>query len=68
MRSQIAQAVRELADPSSEHLIGIEIWIFYNARFTENQNSKLRAETVYDLVIELSSPLTAYLGRIKGRD
>lgn len=70
-RSQIVQALKELSEQDNEslkathnHFTVTEIRAHYNA----TQKPKLTDETVHDLVIELSSPLTGYLGRIKGKD
>ncbi|NEU76393.1 DUF1802 family protein [Hassallia byssoidea VB512170] len=70
-RSQIVQALKELSEQDNEnsktthnHFTVTEIRAHYNA----TQKPKLTDETVHDLVIELSSPLTGYLGRIKGND
>ncbi|MGH1394672.1 MAG: DUF1802 family protein [Trichormus sp.] len=71
MRSQIITAVKELSEQNNEssqnthqHFIVTEIRVHYNA----THNPKLTDEVVHDLLIELSSPLTGYLGRIKGSD
>ncbi|MEG5040249.1 MULTISPECIES: DUF1802 family protein [unclassified Microcoleus] len=64
VRSQIIQAVKQLCSDSDFPTV-VEIKVQYNARFAAN-DSKLTNESVKDLTIELSSPLTGYLGRIKG--
>jgi hypothetical protein len=64
LRSQIIQAVKQLCSDSDFPTI-VEIKVQYNARFATT-DSKLTNESVKDLTIELSSPLTGYLGRIKG--
>jgi uncharacterized protein YeeX (DUF496 family) len=71
MRSQIIKVVKELSEQNHEisqtthqHFIVTEIRVHYNA----THNPKLTDEAVHDLLIELSSPLTGYLGRIKGID
>lgn len=70
LRSQIVQAVKELTeqdnciDATQKQFTVIEIRVHYNA----TQNPKLTDELVRDLLIELSSPLTGYLGRKKGSD
>ncbi|MBD2006162.1 MULTISPECIES: DUF1802 family protein [Cyanophyceae] len=68
LRSQIVKTVKELSEPGSDYPTAIEIRTHYNARFAENQSSKLSDDSVHDLLIELSSPLTGYLGRKKGTD
>lgn len=67
LRSHIIQAVKQLGEPGSEH-ITVEIRVQYNAVFAKESSSKLDDIKVKDLLIELSSPLTGYLGRNKGRD
>ncbi len=71
LRSQIVQALKELSEQDNEnsktthnHFTVTEIRAHYNA----TQKPKLTDEIVHDLVIELSSPLTGYLGRIQGKD
>ena len=71
LRSQIITAVKELSDQDNENLTNThhnftvtEIRVHYNA----THNPKLTDELVHDLLIELSSPLTGYLGREKGTD
>ena len=64
VRSQIIQAVKQLCSDSDFPTV-VEIKVQYNATFAAT-DSKLTNESVKDLTIELSSPLTGYLGRIKG--
>ncbi|MEG4814246.1 DUF1802 family protein [Microcoleus sp. K5-D4] len=64
LRSQIIQAVKQLCSDSDFTTV-VEIKVQYNATFAAT-DSKLTNESVKDLTIELSSPLTGYLGRIKG--
>ncbi len=66
LRSQIITAVKELSEQDNESskathpsFTVTEIRVHYNA----THNPKLLDETVDDLLIELSSPLTGYLGR-----
>ncbi|MEH2278713.1 MAG: DUF1802 family protein [Nostoc sp.] len=73
LRSQIITVVKELSEqdnPSSkathQSFTVTETRVHYNANATHNP--KLNDEAVYDLLIELSSPLTGYLGRIKSSD
>ncbi|PHX55215.1 DUF1802 domain-containing protein [Tychonema bourrellyi FEM_GT703] len=65
VRSQIVQAVKQLCS-DNEFPTVVEIKVQYNAKFATD--SKLTYESVKDLTIELSSPLTGYLGREKGSD
>ncbi len=69
LRSQIITAVKELSEQDNETSKVIhpsftvtEIRVHYNV----THNPRLNDEVVHDLIIELSSPLTGYLGRIKG--
>ncbi|MBD2518391.1 DUF1802 family protein [Nostoc sp. FACHB-973] len=71
LRSQITIAVKELSEQDNENskathqnFTVTEIRVHYNA----THNPKLTDEVVHDFLIELSSPLTGYLGRIKGSD
>ncbi|MFN6569942.1 DUF1802 family protein [Dendronalium sp. ChiSLP03b] len=71
LRSQIIKTVKELSEQDNQSLESIlqrftvtEIRVHYNV----THNPKLTDEGVHDLLIELSSPLTGYLGRIKGND
>lgn len=63
VRSQIIQSVQELCEPSNHDITVTEARVQYNARFAPNSEPKLNDEQVRDLLIELSSPLTGYLGR-----
>jgi hypothetical protein len=65
LRSHIVQAVKQLGEPGSGHLT-VEIRVQYNAVFAKDLSSKLDDFKVYNLLIELSSPLTGYLGRKEG--
>lgn len=71
LRSQMITAIKELSEQDNEtskathpSFTVIEIRVHYNV----THNPKLTDEVVHDLLIELSSPLTGYLGRIKGSD
>ncbi|RCJ41789.1 DUF1802 domain-containing protein [Nostoc punctiforme NIES-2108] len=71
LRSQMIIAVKELSEQDNEtskvthpSFTVTEIRVHYNA----THNHRLNDELVHDLLIELSSPLTGYLGRIKGSD
>ncbi|MEG4285276.1 DUF1802 family protein [Microcoleus sp. A006_D1] len=67
VRSQIVQAVKQLCYSDSEFPTVVEIKVQYNAKFATD--FKLTYPSVRDLTIELSSPLTGYLGRReKGND
>lgn len=65
LRSQIIQVVKEMTQLNNQnHVTIIEIRTHYNAI----NKSNLTDEIVQQILIELSSPLTGYLGRIKGDD
>ncbi|MEH1967031.1 DUF1802 family protein [Nostoc sp.] len=71
LRSQIITVVKELFEQDSESskathqsFTVTEIRVHYNV----THNPKLTDEAVHDLLIELSSPLIGYLGRIKSSD
>ena len=71
LRSHIIRAVKELSDQDTESFsvkqkcfTVTEIRTHYNA----THNPKLRNELVYHLLLELSSPLTGYLGRIESNE
>ena len=71
LRSQMITVVKELSEQDNEtsklthpSFTVTEIRVHYNA----THNPRLNDELVHDLLIELSSPLTGYLGRIKGND
>ncbi|MEH2370233.1 DUF1802 family protein [Nostoc sp.] len=71
LRSQMITVVKELSEQDNEtsklthpSFTVTEIRVHYNA----THNPRLNDELVHDLLIELSSPLTGYLGRIKGSD
>ncbi len=71
LRSQLITVAKELSEQDNEtskathqSFTVTEIRVHYNV----THNPKLNDEVVHDLLIELSSPLTCYLGRIKGSD
>ncbi|AFZ57886.1 DUF1802 family protein [Anabaena cylindrica FACHB-243] len=71
LRSNIIKTVRELSKQETEISSSVhqqvtvtEIRVHYNV----THNPKLTDEIAHDLLIELSSPLTGYLGRIKSND
>jgi hypothetical protein len=67
LRSHIIQSVKEICE-SDDEPTSTEVKTHYNARFAKNASSWLNTNTVRDLLVELSSPLTGYLGRKKGSD
>lgn len=65
LRSHIVQSVKQLGEPGSEYQT-VEIRTHYNAVFAKEPTSKLDDLKVHHLLVELSSPLTGYLGRKEG--
>ena len=63
LRSYIVKTVKELQDADSEYPSPIQIRTHYNAK---NQGSNLSLDFTKEILIELSSPLAGYLGRVKG--
>ena len=63
LRSYIVKTVKELQDADSEYPSPIEIRTHYNAK---KQGSNLSLDFTKEILIELSSPLAGYLGRVKG--
>jgi hypothetical protein len=65
LRSHIIQVVKEMTQLNNQNNVTvIEIRTYYNAIYKSN----LTNEIVQEILIELSSPLTGYLGRIKEDD
>lgn len=65
LRSHIIQAVKEIPKSTDQISVTVmEIRTHYNAIYKSN----LTDEIVHNLLIEISSPLTGYLGRIKEDD
>jgi uncharacterized protein (UPF0332 family) len=65
LRSRIVQIVKEEQDETQDVSV-TEIRSTYNAKYVKFPEPKLIDSVVKDLLIELSSPLAGYLGRIKG--
>jgi tRNA U34 5-carboxymethylaminomethyl modifying enzyme MnmG/GidA len=68
IRKHIIEALQQLAetDPDRKQFEVIEIRAQYNASFAKLDGEALDNQTVHEILIELSSPLTGYLGRIRG--
>lgn len=66
VRSNLVQVVKELTKSDKKQLEVTRICDFYNFKYIglESQGLWLGNELIYQLLIELSSPLTGYLGRI----
>ena len=67
-RSQIIAAVKKQQELGIQYPNVTQIHTTYNTMFANNINSVMSEEMIRDLLIELSSPLTGYLGRIKERN
>lgn len=68
LRSHIVASVNQLHTQGSKQPTVTEIRTVYNTKFAHDPSFTLNDELVHDLLVELSSPLTGYLGRIKGID
>jgi hypothetical protein len=62
LRSQVVQAVKDLQEENPDWSSSREIRTKYNAN---NKDCTINLEPLQDLLIELSSPLAGYLGRIE---
>jgi hypothetical protein len=67
LRSHIILSVKQLGE-SERGYETVEIRVQYNAMFAKEPILRLEDKTVQEILVELSSPLTGYLGRIKGDD
>jgi hypothetical protein len=65
VRSRIVQAVKRLADMGTTQPNFERICTQYNAMFYTDSESILHDHEVRDYLIELSSPLAGYLGRVE---
>ncbi|OLT59134.1 DUF1802 family protein [Moorena bouillonii] len=66
LRSHIVQLVKKLIDDRDNHTVGVEM--IYGAYNFSNPPQSLTQPELHEILIELSSPLTGYLGRIKETD
>ncbi|EGJ34026.1 MULTISPECIES: DUF1802 family protein [Moorena] len=66
LRSHIVQLVKKLIDDRDNHTVGVEM--IYGAYNFSNPPQSLTQAELHEILIELSSPLTGYLGRIKETD
>ena len=62
LRSQVVQAVKDLQEENPDWSSSREIRTKYNAN---NKDCTINLEPLQDLLIELSSPLAGYLGRVE---
>ncbi|MCY7323654.1 MAG: DUF1802 family protein [Phormidesmis sp. CAN_BIN36] len=69
VRSQVINAVQELQENlNSTHPTANDIYIHYNAIFGRSPGVRLDERSAYNLLIELSSPLSGHLGRVQKED
>ncbi|MGF1677000.1 MAG: DUF1802 family protein [Rivularia sp. (in: cyanobacteria)] len=66
LRSHLIEIVKKHHENTGDK--NIEVAILYGAYGYSNPPQPLNRQEMHDILIELSSPLTGYLGRIKGTD
>lgn len=66
LRSHLVQLVKNYVKNTGLDNAGVEA--LHGAYFGSNPPQPLKTEEMHEILIELSSPLTGYLGRIKGSD
>ena len=66
LRSHLVQLVKKHQENTGDK--NVEVATLYGAYGYSNPSQSLSREEMYEILIELSSPLTGYLGRIKGSD
>ncbi|MEW6499398.1 MAG: DUF1802 family protein, partial [Cyanobacteriota bacterium] len=66
LRSHLVQLVKNYLQNTGLDNAGVEA--LHGAYFGSHPPQPLKTEEMHDILIELSSPLTGYLGRIKGID
>ena len=66
LRSHLVQLVKKHQENTGDK--NVEVATLYGAYGNSNPSQSLSREEMYEILIELSSPLTGYLGRIKGSD
>ncbi len=65
VRLNIIKAVKALKEDGDGQVTASDVRNRFNA-FADHQDKLATPETAHDFLIQLSSPLTGYLGRIKG--
>jgi len=65
LRSQVIQAVKKLSDMGIEKPTVERVSTQYNGMFFTDRESVIDDSAIRDLLIELSSPLAGYLGRVE---
>lgn len=66
LRSHLVQLVKKQIENTGDENVGIDN--LHGAYVYSNPPQPLKREELHEILIELSSPLTGYLGRIKGSD
>ncbi|MBD2204170.1 DUF1802 family protein [Calothrix sp. FACHB-1219] len=66
LRSHIIKILKNYLEVSQYERAGVEA--IHAAYITSHPPQALESRELYDILIELSSPLTGYLGRVKGED
>ncbi|BAT51749.1 unknown protein [Nostoc sp. NIES-3756] len=66
LRSHIIQVLKNYLERTKYERAGVES--LHAAYVTSNHTQSLESKELYEILIELSSPLTGYLGRVKGND
>nr|WP_310833607.1 hypothetical protein [Aetokthonos hydrillicola] len=64
LRSHLVQLVRNYLEHTGLESLGVDS--LHGAYFSSKPPEPLKAEEIYEILLELSSPLTGYLGRVKG--
>ncbi len=66
LRSHIVQLVKKQIENTGDDKVSVDS--LRGAYFYSNPTQPLKREEMHEILVELSSPLTGYLGRIKGSD
>jgi hypothetical protein len=66
LRSHLVQLVKKQIENTGDESVGVDS--LHGAYVYSNPPQPLKREEMHEILIELSSPLTGYLGRIKGDD
>lgn len=66
LRSHLVQLVKKHLENTGDESVGVDA--LHGAYVHSNPPQPLRCEEMHDILLELSSPLTGYLGRIRGSD
>ncbi len=66
LRSHLIQLVKKQIENTGDENVGVDN--LHGAYVYSNPPQPLKREEMHEILIELSSPLTGYLGRIKGSD